>query len=301
MMLKQLFYLPWWFLTSCILKQHYPLQTVLFVTDYCNLSCKHCTESGHAGTVMKSFAQIKQELVYSFEKGARFVDLEGGEPMLWQDGACGINDLVRLAKQIGFYSVTVTTNGQIPFFDNEADSIWVSVDGDKASHDSIRGEGSFDTLDRNIRGSGHKDLSINMTINRLNQGVVKETIKYAQDNPSVKSISLNFHTPYPGVEVLALSWDERCRVIDEIIDMKRKGYKVMNSRSGLEVMKCRGFKKDCWLSSFILADGTRLDGCPGKMLSVCDDCGFCMAGETYCVLRLKPDTIISALKLRVGL
>ena len=300
-MLNQLFYLPMWFLKSVIFRKHAPLQTVVFITDYCNLRCKHCSESGHSGTVMKTYDTVRADLEYAYKKGARFVDLEGGEPMLWREENRDINDVVRLAKEIGYFSVTVTTNGQFPIKGSEADSIWVSVDGTEEIHDSIRGEGTFELLDKNIRESGHKDLSINMTINRINCGAVTDNIKYAKENPGIKSISLNFHTPYPGVEELSLPWHERCKVIDEIVDMKRKGYPIMNSRSGLEIMKKRDFKKDCWLSSFILADGTKLDECPGKTLNVCDDCGFCMAGETYCVLRLKPDTIISAMKLRVGL
>ena len=300
-MLKQLFYLPFWFLKACVLKQHIPLQTVLFITDYCNLSCKHCTKSGHAGTIMKSFDTIRDELEFSYAKGSRFVDFEGGEPLLWRDGERSINDLIRLAKQIGFFSSTVTTNGQLPFHGCEADSIWVSVDGYGSVHDKIRGEGSFEALDKNIRECGHKALSINMTINNINRDSVADTIEYARKNPGIKLISLNFHTPYPGVEDLALPWDERCRAIDEIVAMKRKGYPIMNSCSGLEIMKKRDFKKDCWVSSFILADGTRLDECPGKTLGICGDCGFCMAGETYSVLRLKPDTILSAMRLRTGL
>ena len=298
-MLGQLLYLQSWFFKVRILGKRIPLQTVLFITDHCNLSCKHCTKSGHAGTVMKSYDTIKKELERAYQQGARFVDFQGGEPTLWHDEGRKTNDLVKLAKSVGYFSATITTNGQMQIKGNEADSIWVSVDGYGGAHDLIRGEGTFEILDRNIRESGHKDLSINMAINRLNRDAIEDTVKYAKDNPYIKLISLNFHTPYPGVEDLALPWDERCRAIDEIISLKRQGYPIMNSRSGLEMMKKRDFERDCWLSSFILADGTYLSECPGKTLEICRDCGFCMAGETYCVLRFKPDTIISALKLRV--
>jgi MoaA/NifB/PqqE/SkfB family radical SAM enzyme len=282
-----------------VLKRRDPLQTVLFITDYCNLRCKHCAESGHNGTIMKPFEAIHEELKFAYDKGSRFVDFEGGEPMLWRDGAYGINDLVKLAKQAGFFSATITTNGQLPFDGCGADSIWVSVDGPADIHDSIRGEGTFAALDKNMRQSGHKALSINMTINRRNRGFIADTVQYAKDSPYIQSISLNFHTPYPGVESLTLPWEERCRTIDEILALKQQGYPIMNSRSGLTIMKKRDFPKDCWVSHFILVDGARLDTCPGSLSGVCDDCGFCMAGETYSVLRLKPDTIFSALKLRM--
>jgi MoaA/NifB/PqqE/SkfB family radical SAM enzyme len=298
-MLNQYLYLFTWFTKAWLLKRHAPLQTVLFITDYCNLRCKHCTSSAHGATTMKKYDTIREELEYAFAQGSRFVDLEGGEPTLWRDGDYRLNDIVSLAKKIGFFSVTVTTNGQQSIKGCAADSIWVSVDGYKDYHDAIRGEGAFNNLDKAIRESGHPALSINMAINRLNRDSVADTINYAKNNPAIKSISLNFHTPYPGTEELMLPWEERCRVIDEIISFKKQGYPIMNSYSGLKTMKRRDFKKDCWVSNFILVDGTRLSECPGKTLNICDSCGFCMAGEMYSVLRLKPDTIFSGLSLRM--
>ena len=299
MMLKQYAYLPVWFLKSCILKKRRPLQTVLFVTDHCNLRCRHCTAAGHAGVIMKTYEAIRKELLYAYRQGARFVDFEGGEPTLWRDREKTLNDLVRLSKQLGFFSATVTTNGQLPLKDCAADTIWVSVDGCGDTHDMIRGVGTFEKLDRTIRECGHPSVCINMVINNLNRDAVKAVAAYARDNPAIRSVSMNFHTPYLGTEELMLPWEERCRTINEILSLKRQGYPVMNSRSGLTVMKQRQFKKDCWVSSFILADGTRLSECPGRTLGVCRDCGFCMAGEMYSVLRLKPDTLSSGMKLRM--
>lgn len=298
-MLKQMMYLPWWFFQSRILRKERPLQTVLFITDYCNLRCKHCTPSGHECANIKSYEQIREELIYSYDQGSRFVDFEGGEPTLWRDGDRTLNDLYRLAKEIGFFSCTLTTNGQRPFGDSLADSVWVSVDGYKEYHDAVRGEGTFEKLDRNIRRSGHGALSIAMAVNRINRASVKDTARYAKENPAIKSIAFNLHTPFPGTEELTMSWEERCEVIDEIIALKKTGYPIMNTISGLKIMKCRGFPKSCWIANYILIDGTKLPQCPGKLLGACDDCGFCMSGEMYSVLRLKPDTIFAGMSLRM--
>ena len=298
-MLKQMMYLPWWFFQSRILKKKRPLQTVLFITDYCNLRCKHCTPSGHECAKIKSYEQIREELIYSYHQGSRFVDFEGGEPTLWRDGDKTLNDLYRLAKEIGFFSCTLTTNGQRPFGDTLADSVWVSVDGYKGYHDAVRGEGTFEKLDQNIKASGHPALSIAMAVNRINRASVKETAQYARDTPAIKSIAFNLHTPFPGTEELTMSWDEGCAVIDEIMELKKKGYPIMNTVSGLKTMKRRGFPKSCWVANYILVDGTKLPQCPGKVLGVCDDCGFCMSGEMYSVLRLRPDTIFAGMSLRM--
>lgn len=281
------------------MKKEKPLQTVLFITDYCNLKCKHCSEDGHAGTRMKPYRQIEAELKYSYAQGSRFVDFEGGEPTLWQDGEYRLNDLIYLAKKIGFFSTTVTTNGQKEFGHLNADSIWVSVDGYKKYHDIIRGEGTFEKLHENIRKSGHPAVSINMAINKFNYRSVPDVIRYATANPAICSVSLNFHTPYAGTEHMTLDWETRIRVIDKIIRMKREGYAIMNSVSGLSCMKKHDFKKYCWITNFILTDGTRLTECPGKTAGVCDQCGFSMAGEMNSLMHLKPDTVLAGLKLRM--
>lgn len=299
MRLKQFMYLPWWYFNSWILKKKWPLQTVLFITDYCNLKCKHCTPSGHQCAKIKSYEKIRKELEYAYNLGARFVDFEGGEPTLWEQNGKTLNDLYRLAKEIGFFSCTLTTNGQRPFGDTLADSVWVSVDGYKEFHDSIRGEGTFEKLDRNIRLSKHPNISIAMAVNRLNRASVADTIRYAKKNPHIQSIAFNLHTPLPETKELMLSWQERCEVIDEIMEFKRKGYPIMNTRSGLKVMKTRGFKKECWVANYILVDGTRLDRCPGSLFHVCSECGFCMSGEMHAVLHLHPDTIRAGIGLRM--
>jgi len=73
----------------------------------------------------------------------------------------------------------------------------------------------------------------------------------------------------------------------------------MNSFSGLKKMIDNSFKKYCWLTNFILADGMRLNACPGDIQNVCNQCGFCMAGEIASMFQLKPDTILAAGKLRI--
>jgi hypothetical protein len=73
----------------------------------------------------------------------------------------------------------------------------------------------------------------------------------------------------------------------------------MNSVSGLRLMKTNNFLKQCWVSNFIMPDGTRLAECQGKAAGVCDRCGFCMAGEMRSVFTFKPDTLWAGMKLRV--
>lgn len=298
-MIKALFYLPWWWFQARILGRKKPLQTVLFTGDLCNLRCKHCSVYNLQNPRMMTYEEVGEHLRHSYEKGSRFVDFEGGEVMIWRDGDYRINDLVALAKSIGFFSVTITTNAQLPFGHCKADSIWVSLDGVGEYHNKVRGEGAFQRLEKNIEDSAHKAVSFNMAVNTLNYEALEDTIKYANANKHIKSISINFHTPFPGTEYLALEPELKNQLIDKVIEMKKAGYPIMNSVSGLKRMKDMNFRRDCWVTNFVYPDGSEKNCVGMDDPKICERCGFCMAGEMYSVFHLKPDTILAGIKLRV--
>jgi len=295
----RLFYLPVWFFKAKFLGKKRPLQSVVFVSDLCNLKCRHCCIYSRKAPVIKSFEQIREELEYCYSEGARFVDFEGGEPTLWKDGDRDINSLVRLAKEIGFFSTTITTNAIRPFAGLEADSLWISLDGAGEYHDKIRGQGAFEKLVKNIAESGHRHLNVNMVINSVNYTSVDDTLEFVRQNPNIEAISFNFHTPYPGTEDLFLDWTVRRDIIDRLIAYKKKHYPIINSVSGLKLMKHNDFRKDCWISNFVLVDGERLPMCDGARSGLCSRCGFCMAGEMHSVMSLKPDTLLAGMRLRM--
>ena len=271
---------------------------MLFISDRCNLECKHCSVYNKTNPHQFTYEQVREQLQYAYNQGSRFVDLEGGEVMIWRDGDYRINDLIDLAKEIGFFSATITTNAQLPFTGSHADSIWVSLDGYGDFHEEIRGKGTFKRLEANIASSKHPHLSVNMVVNKLNYTSVEQTIEYAKNNPAIESISINFYTPFPGAENLMIDQETRLAVIDKVIAMKKAGYPIMNSVSGLKLMKHNQFKRLCWVTNFIYPDGTR-SGCVGEELGICDDCGLCMAGEMNAVFNFKLDTIFAGLKLRL--
>ncbi len=296
--LKQFIYLAWWFFRARILGRRKPLQTVLFISDRCNLRCKHCSVYSKHNPIEMTYEQVREQLIYSYNEGSRFVDFEGGETMIWRDGNRDINDLIILARQIGFFSVTVTTNAQLPFGHCKADSIWVSMDGIGKYHDALRGQGTFEKLEKNIIASDYENLDVNMVVSTLNDTNVEETLEYVKASPYIKRISVNLYTPFPGPEGLELNWDRRCEVIDTLIAYKKKGYPILNSISGLKLMKHNKFKRHCWVTNFIYPDGTR-SLCAGIELGVCDRCGLCMSGEMNAVFNLRLDTILAGLKLRL--
>ena len=130
------------------------------------------------------------------------------------------------------------TNDKVIYFD--------PYDIDKEYHDAVRGEGAFEKLDKNARIYAEKNgagrLGANIAINKINRDSVADTLRYVKDSPFISSIAVNFHTPYPGTEEVMLSHEEKCKVIDEVIALKKQHYPIQNSISGLKMMKVRGFK-----------------------------------------------------------
>lgn len=302
-MFKHLFqngYLLSWYLSCRVFGRRKPLQTVLFVGDKCNLRCRHCSVIRGNWKIEKTMEQIERELQRSYLYGSRFVDFEGGEPFLWRDGNQTVNDLFDLARKIGFFTTTVTTNAQIPFEPCRSDLVWVSLDGIGPFHNAIRGDGAFEKLEKNVLLSTHPRVNANMAINKLNVENVEETIRYISDHPVFHLISLNFHTPYPETEELALDWETRCRTIDLILKLKHQEAPIMNSAGALKRMKTMKFQKACWMTDFVMVDGTWHQTCPHYQTSFCDQCGYGMAGEMNGIWNLRPGTILAGLKVRMS-
>lgn len=296
---QHLSFVSWFFQVHCLGKR-IPLQTVLGISDRCNLHCKHCSVvAPPASAVSKKYEQIKEELVKCRRMGSRFVDFEGGEPFIWRDGDKTIDDLCTLAKELGFFSTTITTNAQIPFEAPNADLIWVSLDGVGKWHDLIRGDGAFARLEKNVLASKFPFLNANMVVNRLNVDAVDEVVQYVWNSPVFRMLSVNFHTPFPSTEALALDWERRCEVIDKVLAWKKKGAPIMNTNRGLKALKDMSFKKYCWISNFISVDGKFFEQCPGYELGLCEKCGFGMASEMTGVYKLAPETILAGLKVRM--
>lgn len=298
--MNKLLYTAWWYFQVKVLRKRKPLQTVLFINNECNLRCKHCCVDKDTQKIVKSYEQIRDELIYSYNLGSRFVDFEGGEPTLWKDGEKNINDLIFLAQKIGFFSTTVTTNAQNPFEWLNSDSIWVSLDGVGKFHDAVRGEGSFEKAIKNIEKyglSGKKGLSVNMVINRLNYEAVEDTIKFAAQNPYIRSISLNFHMPYSGTENLFI--EDKTEILDKIIFMKKHGYPIMNTMGGLKALKKPQNADYCWITNFIMPDGVRYEKCQGAENGLCAVCGLGMASEMKNLYNFNLETILAGIKLRI--
>ena len=296
----ELFYYASWFFKCRFGGRRMPLQSVVFITDRCNLNCEHCNvvKSGAAATT-KTYDQVKADLEYCYAEGSRIVDFEGGEPHLWSDGDKDINSLIDLAKTIGFFQTTVTTNAMLPIT-AQSDMIWISIDGLEAKHDEQRAPGSFAKAMANIEACNHPNLNVNMTVTAKNYEDFEAVAALVKENPHLRRLSFSFYMPYEERD-LCVSQAVRNAIIDQALDLKKRGFDLMNSSAGLNLLRDpRQYaqKRQCWISNFILCDGTKLAECPGALAGLCEECGFGMGAEMTLLWKLHPQMLRAGLSVR---
>jgi Fe-coproporphyrin III synthase len=145
------------------------------VLTRCNLRCRHCyINPEQHGRKRLPIARIERWLAVFAERcpGANVVFL-GGEPTLHPD----LPQAVRCARQLGFASITIDTNGYL-FNDilekvtpTEVDVFSFSLDGATAeTNDRIRGRGSYAACRAGIRRAREKGFhtSLIYTVSRAN-------------------------------------------------------------------------------------------------------------------------------------
>jgi sulfatase maturation enzyme AslB (radical SAM superfamily) len=219
--------------------------------------------------------------------------MEGGEPFIWNDNSHSLNDVVDYAHSRGYYAVIIYTNGTMPLISN-ADTIFVSVDGLKDTHDKLRGK-SFDRIMKNIRESTHPSIYINYTINSENKSEIHDFCAYINKIPQIKGTFFYFHTPYYGYDKLYLDEQIRKDVLSQLINLKKR-YKILNSKAGLESAFRNDWKKNLKICK-VYEDGQFYNCCrESKNGEVCKDCGYLSYAEIDQALKLKPEAIINALK-----
>jgi len=122
----------------------------LYITEACQLRCEHCYMGERLDRALKMpLPQIIDILATWRRLGGSKLTILGGEPTLHPDYCVAI----RAASQLGYEHVITTTNAQAPALRKfrrlePADFAYVQVSldgGSRASHDVIRGTGTFDT------------------------------------------------------------------------------------------------------------------------------------------------------------
>jgi MoaA/NifB/PqqE/SkfB family radical SAM enzyme len=270
-------YLAGYGLKSLLLKKKTPILGTVILTDKCNLSCKHCSVN-NITAVVHPYAQVKSEMKQLYDMGVRILFFCGGETFMWQDGEKDLRDLVVEAKQMGFLIVNTVTNGTFPIDLPEADLILLSLDGDRARHNEIRGD-TYDLIMQNIENATANNICFYMAINKINQTTIEDVGMAAQRLKNVRAVSFNFHTPYPDTRELALTKEEKRNCCAAISKMMDSGMPVFNLKSAFPYLIENSFPTPC--HQCVVTENGKLSIC-GRCIEVeglCEKCGYFFVAE----------------------
>lgn len=291
--------LPKFYLQRRIRGRKVPLLASFKVTYRCNLSCRACPFHLRAD---EDGANIRWEKAVAaldalHRQGTRLVVFEGGEPLLWRDGNRRLSDLVRYARH-HFLRVAVTTNGTLPL-DVASNTLWVSLDGLKDTHDVLR-SGSFDRVYQNLKTTKHPRVFVHCTLNRINHKEIEGIAKLVKDIHTVKGMTVQFFYPYnQGEADLALTLEERSSAVERLLALKKKGYPILNSATRLSAMVHNRWRCHDDILINVDPDGSVTRGCYVKSRGQinCDACGFTPVAEASGALDLVPGSLLAGWKL----
>lgn len=281
-------------LKSILLRKKEPILGTIILTDYCNLSCKHCAVN-NINKIIYPYEDIRIEMQSLYDNGIRILFFCGGETLLWKDGNKTIKDLVKKAKEMGFLIVNVVTNGTIDLNLPEVDVIFLSLDGLKENHDYIRGD-TFDTIMENVSKANNSNICVYMAINNKNYKDIEGVCKLVEEKPNLKSISFNLHTPYEGTEDLTLNTVEKAETINEINRMMDEKYPVFNLKSALKYHLNNSWERPCY--QCIVSEGGIRYNC-GRCIEIdglCEKCGYLFVNEFILLCKGNFKVIFDMLK-----
>jgi MoaA/NifB/PqqE/SkfB family radical SAM enzyme len=202
----------------------------IYLTEHCNLECRHCflSASPHKRKSL-SWSQIKTLLDYYRQNGATSVNFSGGEALT----SPFLKDAINHACKIGYKNITIATNGtSSAIFDlphKKYLQLYFSLDGlTPKTNDFIRGPGSFTKTIANIKKAirlGYP-VFVNYTVNRTNRLEVIPLIRYL-DKLKVSTIGFNFLSLKGRAQTnrrLSITPRQWRRIYDQVISLQDLKY-----------------------------------------------------------------------------
>jgi len=231
----------------------------------CNLRCKMCPFWRRPDSKLLSMDQEIAMMEKLKEAGVSYLGFEGGEPLLRNDTP----DILRESHKR--FHTSMVTNGwrlekKIKDISNSLDFLFVSIDGNKEVHDTMRGmSGSFEHAIRGINASKHAvPVAMSSTITRENIDTVQDILDIGND----LDVPINFQIEYDysTAEKISPEKDKLLSVLNMLIDSKKNDGPIMNTVQYFESIKNSwfyGIKWECrpWLTINIDPEGRVVTPC----------------------------------------
>jgi radical SAM family uncharacterized protein len=215
------------------------------LTYNCNLRCKMCPFWKRSSTDL-SLEKEKVILKQIYDSGACGIAFEGGEPLLRSD----LVNILAFSRSLPLHT-SLVTNGTLlgsrideiaPYINGV---IYVSLDGLEKTHDTIRRvSGCFKKAVEGIVASKKKvSVTINTTIMTENLHEIEDIVKLAKELDT--GISVAVAHEYCDTNASTPTVGETAKIAEKLIEMKKKGYPIVDSVNYFRVMakeknwKCR--------------------------------------------------------------
>ena len=294
---KELDWLKYGFQTF-ILRKTIPYLFGMVITDKCNLNCFYC-ESKNSGRYHYTYEQAIEALRDAYQRGHRSLYFTGGEPMIWEDQGHHLEELIVLARQIGFSEVFIFTNGTIPLNIKQCNYI-VTIDGPREVHNKIRAN-TYDTILTHVEQAVTKAVFASITFSKANVDYLEPFVKEIDKTNLFRGISFNLLTHWPEIiEKHGLSPEKRIDLLDNLWRLKQEGYPIVMSHAAYQALRTNNWKRP--IPQIELGTRDKVFTCCRDVdnPSVCEQCGYTNCVEVAQILAFKPTAIWQVLRM-VGL
>lgn len=215
------------------------------ITERCNLECKHCYQDkkyipelcfSDLHTILKEFKKLVE--YFRFKTGNNkfrvHLNITGGEPLVRKDFFKLLN---LIHKYADYFSYGILTNGTLineknikELSSNKPGFIQVSLEGDRATNDQIRGKGNFDKTVNAIKLIQKEKIPvlISFTVNKLNLEKFKE-VAHLGKKLGVKKVWVDRMIPYGNAKNIKNYLLDRKETYRFFLDLKKIKKQVESS------------------------------------------------------------------------
>ena len=214
------------------------------ITGRCNLRCTHCYGSyGRIQNEELSFDIVAHTVDRARELGTKRITIEGGEPLVRHD----IADIIDYIHKTGM-EMSLCTNGVLlgryaEKIKDKIDLVVLSLDGNEAHHDRIRGQGNFQKVMEAIDTAKRNKLRVLLFSCLIDENMadIDYLVKLAEEK-GVKSAFNIAVSKLKGMDKredgLKLSDDTYRKAVLRIIELKAKGAPIYYSDRNFNQALC---------------------------------------------------------------
>lgn len=230
-----------------------PKIAFLELTSKCSLNCKHCINYRYDGKDL-DFRTVRLILEKLSQGGVEQIKITGGEPFDRDDLPEVVSRCEALGLKYIIYTNGIHVDGEWLHSLNHLESIRVSFDGYRHTHDYIRGSGNFDlvfdNLVDNVARFPNVHFTVNYTINKINYMQLVDLDNLLSENNLNVNINIGFikHAGRAvGNDSLVFSREEAMTAFPIIQN---------------EILKCDHIGTFSMLSKYYLDNYSTKFGCP---------------------------------------